>query len=72
MSIRKASQAHNVLKATLGTKLKLNTGADTAVAAKLGRKSVLGECFAVLIRHNKTNRKHLKYQLETWSVGIVY
>ena len=49
MSIRQASQPYNVLKATLGTKLKLNKGADTAVAAKLGRKSVLGECFAVLI-----------------------
>ena len=37
MSIRQASQAYNVPKATLGTKFKLNKGADTAVAAKLGR-----------------------------------
>ena len=42
MSIRQASQAYNVPKATLGTKFKLNKGADTAVAAKLDRKLVLG------------------------------
>ena len=46
MSIRQASQAYNVPKATLGTKFKLNTGANTAVAAKLGRNLVLGECFS--------------------------
>ena len=47
MSIRQASQAYNVPNATLGTKFKLNKGADTAVAAKLGKKLVLGECFFV-------------------------
>ena len=46
MSIRQASQPYNVPKATLGTKFKLNKGADTAVAAKLGKKLVLGECFS--------------------------
>ena len=50
MSIRQASQAYNVPKATLGTKFKLNKGAHTAVAAKLGRNLVLGECF-VCVNH---------------------
>ena len=48
MSNRQASQAYNVPTATLRTKFKLNKGADTAVADKLGRKLVLGECFSCL------------------------
>ena len=47
MSIRQASQAYNVPKATLWINFKLNKGADTDVAAKLGRELGFGRMFFV-------------------------